>query len=51
MCVRVPSQRAKLLDLNSLNGCFVNDVRFQNAAVDVKPGDRIRFGYDPAEFL
>ncbi|KAL8578261.1 hypothetical protein ACOMHN_005652 [Nucella lapillus] len=34
-----------LQDLNSAQGTYVNDVRVQNAAVRLAPGDRIRFGY------
>ncbi|XP_076472466.1 forkhead-associated domain-containing protein 1-like [Babylonia areolata] len=35
-----------LQDLNSAQGTYVNDVRVQNAAVRLAPGDRIRFGYN-----
>ncbi|XP_060586593.1 forkhead-associated domain-containing protein 1-like isoform X3 [Ruditapes philippinarum] len=34
-----------LQDLNSTQGTYVNDVRVQNAAVRLAPGDVIRFGY------
>ncbi|XP_052820992.1 forkhead-associated domain-containing protein 1-like isoform X2 [Mya arenaria] len=34
-----------LQDLNSGQGTYVNDVRVQNAAVRLAPGDVIRFGY------
>jgi len=34
-----------LQDLNSGQGTYVNDVRVQNAAVRLAPGDIIRFGY------
>lgn len=35
-----------LQDLNTAQGTYVNDVRVQNAAVRLAPGDRIRFGYN-----
>ena len=34
-----------LQDLNSAQGTYVNDVRVQNAAVRLAPGDVIRFGF------
>ena len=40
-------QKAKIVDLSSLNGTFVNDARVQNSAVNLASGDAIRFGYDP----
>ncbi|XP_032239699.2 forkhead-associated domain-containing protein 1 isoform X1 [Nematostella vectensis] len=35
-----------LEDLNSGHGTYVNEMRVQNAAVRLAPGDVIRFGYD-----
>ncbi|KAL8571148.1 hypothetical protein ACOMHN_010609 [Nucella lapillus] len=35
-----------LQDLNTAQGTYVNEVRVQNAAVRLAPGDRIRFGYN-----
>ena len=34
-----------LQDLNTSQGTYVNDVRVQNAAVRLAPGDIVRFGY------
>ena len=34
-----------LQDLNTAQGTYVNDVRVQNAAVRLAPGDIIRFGF------
>ena len=34
-----------LQDLNTAQGTYVNDVRVQNAAVRLAPGDVIRFSY------
>ena len=34
-----------LQDLNTAQGTYVNDVRVQNAAVRLAPGDIVRFGY------
>lgn len=34
-----------LQDLNTTQGTYVNDVRVQNAAVRLAPGDVIRFGF------
>ena len=34
-----------LQDLNTAQGTYVNDVRVQNAAVRLAPGDVVRFGY------
>jgi hypothetical protein len=48
--VDVRPQRAKLLDLNSLNGVFRNGVKIIGGSEDLASGDSIRFGYDPAEF-
>jgi pSer/pThr/pTyr-binding forkhead associated (FHA) protein len=48
--VSVGVQRAKLLDLNSLNGVFRNGVKIIGGSEDLVSGDTIRFGYDPAEF-
>jgi hypothetical protein len=39
-----------LQDLNTAQGTYVNDVRVQNAAVRLAPGDRIRFGYNGAPY-
>jgi hypothetical protein len=39
-------QTARLVDLNSLNACFVNDNRVQNTSQVLHSGDIIRFGYD-----
>ena len=41
---------ATLVDLNSLNGCFVNEVRVQAAECPLQQGDVIRFGYDEESF-
>ncbi|XP_012938501.1 forkhead-associated domain-containing protein 1 [Aplysia californica] len=37
-------------DLNTAQGTYVNDVRVQNAAVRLAPGDHIRFGYNGQPF-
>ncbi len=37
---------ARLVDLNSLNGCFVNDARVHNDAAPLASGDVLKFGYD-----
>lgn len=37
-------------DLNTAQGTYVNDVRVQNAAVRLAPGDHIRFGYNGQAF-
>lgn len=34
-----------LQDLNTSQGTYVNDVRVQNAAVRLAPGDNVRFGF------
>ncbi|KAK3583389.1 hypothetical protein CHS0354_040353 [Potamilus streckersoni] len=39
-----------LQDLNTAQGTYVNDVRVQNAAVRLAPGDVIRFGYSGATY-
>ncbi|KAK7094158.1 forkhead-associated domain-containing protein 1-like isoform X2 [Littorina saxatilis] len=39
-----------LQDLNTAQGTYVNDVRVQNAAVRLAPGDRIRFGYNGSPY-
>jgi len=35
-----------LHDLNTTHGTYVNDCRVQNAAVQLAPGDIIKFGYN-----
>ncbi|RYE84406.1 MAG: FHA domain-containing protein, partial [Methanosarcinales archaeon] len=42
---------ARLVDLGSLNGCFVNDDRVHNASADLRSGDVIRFGYDKDVYI
>ncbi|RUS91056.1 hypothetical protein EGW08_001184 [Elysia chlorotica] len=37
-------------DLNTAQGTYVNEVRVQNAAVRLAPGDQIRFGYNGQPF-
>lgn len=37
-------------DLNTAQGTYVNDVRIQNAAVRLAPGDYVRFGYNGQPF-
>lgn len=37
-------------DLNTAQGTYVNDVRIQNAAVRLAPGDCIRFGYNGSPY-
>ncbi|BFZ23626.1 hypothetical protein BsWGS_26664 [Bradybaena similaris] len=39
-----------LQDLNTTQGTYVNEVRVQNAAVRLAPGDLIRFGYNGQTF-
>lgn len=40
------TQRARIVDLNSMNGTFVNDGRIQDGACPLRSGDTVRFGYD-----
>lgn len=42
-----PSQ---ILDLNSLNGVFVNGTKVIGGSHDIVTGDVIQFGYDPAQY-
>ena len=44
-------RQAKLEDLGSLNGCFVNDTRVQGGRVPLKTGDLVKFGYDTATYM
>ncbi|KAI8795659.1 forkhead-associated domain-containing protein 1, partial [Biomphalaria glabrata] len=37
-------------DLNTAQGTYVNDVRIQNAAVRLAPGDHVRFSYNGQPF-
>ena len=46
----MPAQKAKLTDLGSMNGCFVNDTRIQGNSVPLNTGDLIKFGYDTATY-
>lgn len=39
-------QRARIVDLNSMNGTFVNDGRIHDGACPLRSGDTVRFGYD-----
>lgn len=39
-----------LIDLNSRNGTFVNDVHFRNKDTPITHGDIVRFGYDVASY-
>ena len=39
-------ERAVLRDLNSLNGCFVNNVRIKGQREALSHGDNVRFGFD-----
>ena len=41
---------AAVVDLNSLNGCFVNDVRVQAGSLELHAGDVLRFGYDSESY-
>jgi len=43
-------EHATLEDLNSRNGCFVNDTRLSNSSRLLYHGDVIRFGYDVASY-
>ena len=49
-CLIVAPQQAQLLDLNSLNGCFVNEVRVVGGSQNIASGDVIRFGYDSTAY-
>ena len=44
--VDVTGKRAVLRDLNSLNGCFVNNVRIKGQREALSHGDNVRFGFD-----
>jgi hypothetical protein len=39
--------RARLYDLESLNGTFLNDTRVHNTHAELRSGDSLRLGYDP----
>ena len=45
--VRRGGWRARLYDLESLNGTFLNDTRIHNAHAELRSGDSLRLGYDP----
>ena len=38
--------RARLVDLGSLNGTFLNDARVQGTHAELQSGDSLRLGYD-----
>ena len=44
--VDAAGKRAVLRDLNSLNGCFVNNVRIKGQREALSHGDNVRFGFD-----
>ena len=43
-------KRARLIDVGSTNGTFVNHTVLKNTAAELKPGDIIRFGFDPIQY-